>query len=178
MNKEHLIEFLNQNEISLGLSSIKTILKPVGSMGYGRFAIEDITEGEIIYRAGGLWLDENERSKYPQDYFQLVEGAWHFQGGLKYFLNGCHNHSCDPNAYCQEYIIRSLKEIKKGEEITLDYSSFIYHPYVIIDKCNCGSKNCRAIISGTDWKTYNLPKKYNFRINGHILEMWLKDQQN
>jgi hypothetical protein len=177
MSTEDLINFINNKEISLGAASEKTELRFIKNIGHGRFAIDTIKEGEIIYRAGGIWLSENERSKYSQDYFQLVEGAWHFQGGLKYYLNGCHNHSCNPNAYCQEYIIRALKDIKKDEEITIDYSAFIYHPYTIIESCNCGSTDCRKTILGTDWKNYNLPKKYNFRVAGHILEMWLKDQQ-
>jgi hypothetical protein len=178
MSKEKLIKFINDNEISLGIASKKTKLKKSKNIGYGRFATEDILPNEIIYRAGGLWLTENERNGFDKDYFQLVENAWHFQGGLKFHLNGCHNHSCNPNAYCQEYVIRALRKIDKGEEITLDYAAFIYHNYIIIESCNCGSKDCRKSILGSDWKTYNLPKKYNYKVNGHILEMWLQDQQS
>ncbi len=177
MSKKQLIEFINFNEISLGQASNKTEIRPTANMGYGRQAIEKIEEGEIIYRAGGLWIDEELRTTYEQDYFQLVEGEWHFQGGLKHFLNGCHNHSCSPNAYCQEFIIRSLTTIYPNQEITIDYGAFIYHPYIIIPNCICGSADCRKTISGNDWLKYDLPKKYNYRVNGHILEMWLTNQQ-
>lgn len=177
MSKHDLIKFINDNEIALGKVSDKTELRPVNNMGFGRFAIDTIKEGEIIYRAGGLWLNSDERYKYEQDYFQLVEEEWLFQGGLKYFLNGCHNHSCDPNAYIQELIVRALKTINPNEQITIDYASLIYHPYIIIEKCGCGSSNCRGQILGTDWKVHNLPEKYKYKVSGHILEMWLQSRQ-
>lgn len=178
MSKHNLIKYINDNEISLGSANKKTEIKSVTNMGYGRFAIDDIDEEEIIYRAGGFWLTEEEREVYNEDYFQLVEGEWHFQGGLKYYLNGCHNHSCDPNAYLQDYIVRALRPIKKGEQITIDYSSFIYHNYTIIKECSCNSKNCRKTITGNDWRLYNLPEKYHYRVSGTILRKWLLSQKS
>lgn len=178
MSKHNLIKYLNDNNISLGLSNSKTEIRSAENMGYGRFAVSDISADEIIYRAGGFWLTEEERENYKEDYFQLVEGAWHFQGGLKYYLNGCHNHSCNPNAYLQDYIVRALRPIKSGEEITIDYSAFIYHEYTIIENCSCNAIDCRKTISGNDWHTYNLPEKYNYCVSGTILRKWLLSQKS
>lgn len=177
MSKHDLIKFINDNEITLGRANEKTELRKVGEMGYGRFATDAIGEGDVIYRAGGLWLSDDEKLEYPQDYFQLVEGEWLFQGGLKYHLNGCHNHSCDPNAYVQELIVRALRRIETGEQITIDYAALIYHPFIIMEKCRCSSQDCRGTIAGSDWRTYDLPRKYGYKVNGHILEMWLRSQQ-
>lgn len=177
MSKHDLIRYINDNDIPLGIASKKTEIRPVSGMGYGRFANNVILEDEIIYRAGGLWLSNTEREVYEEDYFQLVEGEWHFQGGLKYYLNGCHNHSCEPNAYLQDYIVRALRPIEKNEQITIDYASFIYHNYTIIKDCGCNSKGCRKIITGNDWKLYNLPQKYNYRVSGSILRKWLLSQK-
>lgn len=177
MSKHKLIKFLNDNNISLGLSNDTTKLCSVGNLGYGRFATKYINENDIIYRVGGMWLTEEERSQYEQDYFQLVDGSWHFQGGLKYYLNGCHNHSCDPNAYVQDNIIRALRNIKQDEQITIDYASFIDHGYTILAECNCGSEVCRKQITGKDWQLYDLPSKYNYRVSGTILRKWLLSQK-
>lgn len=177
MSKHELITFINENEISLGIVNKKTELRLIGEMGHGRFAIERIDKDEIIYRAGGMWLTHEEKIRYTHDYFQLVEGEWLFQGGLKYHLNGCHNHSCDPNAYIQELIIRALRPIEIDEQVTIDYASLIYHQYTIIENCQCGSDDCRGKINGTDWLEYNLPKKYDYKVSGHILEMWIRSQQ-
>jgi len=177
MSKHKVIEFLNDNEISLGLSNNTTELRSIDNLGYGRFATQKILEDDIIYRVGGMWITEDERNQYNQDYFQLVEGQWHFQGGLKYYLNGCHNHSCNPNAYMQDNIIRALKDIEKDEQVTIDYAGFIDHGYTILKECNCGSEVCRNHITGNDWQLYDLPLKYNYRVSGTILRKWLLSQK-
>ena len=58
------------------------------------------------------------------------------------------NHSCEPN--CEARIVRkhilyfSLREIKKGEELTVDY-----HFDAKVEKvpCGCGSTKCRGTIN-------------------------------
>jgi len=178
MNKHNLIEYLNTHEISLGLSSDTNELRFISdTVGYGKFATRDIKEGDIIYRVGGMWLTEKERSAYKQDYFHLVNSAWHFQGGLKYWLNGCHNHSCNPTAYVQENLIIALRDINVNEQITVDYAGFIDHDYTIIDKCCCGASQCRKHITGKDWLIHKLPELYNYRVSGTILTKWLQDQK-
>ena len=178
MHKHDLIKYINDNEISLNLHRSHTKINQVDNKGHGRFAGCDIAKDEIIMWVGSIWLKHNEKEKYTEDYFQYVEGAWAFQGGLKYYLNGCINHSCDPNCYVQENIIKTIKDVKEGEELTLDYGAFIYHGAKILDNCKCGSDMCRGTITGKDWKLHNLVEKYHYKVNGVILRMWLQDQQS
>lgn len=54
------------------------------------------------------------------------------------------NHSCAPNAYMRsaagnKVIFFALRDIKVGEEITIDYRD-PDHPQV----CRCGAQNCRS----------------------------------
>ena len=54
------------------------------------------------------------------------------------------NHSCEPNAYMrvspgERIIFFALRDIKPGEEITMDYRD-PDHPEV----CRCGSPKCRS----------------------------------
>ena len=69
------------------------------------------------------------------------------------------NHSCNPN--CEVDIldgkiwISSIKNIKKGEELSYDYGYTFdkedYRDHI----CKCGSKNCIGfIISSDEWKKY------------------------
>jgi len=178
MSKHDLIKYINEHDISLNRHKTYTTIKKIKNKGFGRFACNEIAKEEIIMYVGGMWLSHEEKEKYTKDYFQYVEGAWHFQGGLKHYLNGCINHSCDPNCYVQENVIRSLKYIKENEELTLDYGAFIYHGSLILDHCKCGTANCRLTITGNDWKIHNLVEKYQYKVNGTILRMWLQDQQN
>ena len=69
------------------------------------------------------------------------------------------NHSCEPN--CEIDIkdkriwIHSLRDIKKGEEITYNYGFELYDddPYFFKKHpCKCGSKNCPGyILSEEEW---------------------------
>jgi|TARA_B100001059_G_C17805023_1_gene568585 SET domain-containing protein len=69
------------------------------------------------------------------------------------------NHSCEPNCEVEiendEIWIKSIKQIKKGDELSYDYGypfdkdDFSDHP------CKCGSKKCIGyIISDDDWSKY------------------------
>lgn len=57
------------------------------------------------------------------------------------------NHSCQPNTAYQGLDIIATRPIAAGEELTLDYASFLdehMEPFT----CRCGAPNCRGIITG------------------------------
>jgi len=58
------------------------------------------------------------------------------------------NHSCDPNLKARivgEHILFfSLRRIRKGEELTLDYR---LNPETFRIPCHCGSPNCRGTLN-------------------------------
>ena len=53
------------------------------------------------------------------------------------------------------------RAIKKGEELVYDY---VMHEgdsdLVVIEKCACGSKQCRGAITGKDYLRDDLQKRY------------------
>jgi len=63
------------------------------------------------------------------------------------------NHSCDPNmVYDSRDNIIARRDIAPGEELTVDYGTFIAN----FDQeftCSCGAHNCRKKITKDDWKT-------------------------
>lgn len=57
------------------------------------------------------------------------------------------NHSCDPNTTYDGLNVIALRNIRKGEELTLDYACFTnesMEPFA----CQCGAPNCRKWITG------------------------------
>ena len=64
--------------------------------------------------------------------------------------NGTHyiNHSCEPNAFMKilykHILFIALRDIKPGEEITIDYESTL-HPDS--KRCICRTRNCRGTIN-------------------------------
>ena len=71
------------------------------------------------------------------------------------------NHSCNPNCgFGGEITIVAMKNIKKGEEITIDYAMSISSRKIGSMSCSCGSKLCRKMITADDWKIKDLQRRY------------------
>jgi hypothetical protein len=80
------------------------------------------------------------------------------------------NHACDPNLrYDVAGNVVAARDIRKGEEVFIDYGCFIVNFDEPFD-CSCGSHNCRGRIRRQDWKklaaTYgmNMPRFLHSRL--------------
>jgi D-ala D-ala ligase C-terminus/SET domain len=58
------------------------------------------------------------------------------------------NHSCEANTAYKGLNVVTSRAIAKGEELTLDYATFL-DENINSFNCTCGTKNCRGIITGT-----------------------------
>lgn len=115
--------------------------------GKGLFALKDFRKGESVYslKKGRRVsydeiqnLSEQEKihlDKLGEDEFEIIEPPARYM-----------NHSCGPNVAEKDRIGFALREIKKGEELTIDYDKIAYleKPF----KCHCGSKICRGFVRG------------------------------
>lgn len=124
--------------------------------GYGIYATKSISRGEIIFkgeeRAQRLvskkyveknWSEENKRNfrRYAFPIGKEVFAIWDEEPSGW----APQNHSCDANTAFDGLNTIAIKNIKLGEELTLDYASFLdkeMEPF----ECKCGSSVCRGII--------------------------------
>jgi hypothetical protein len=82
--------------------------------------------------------DEDEEYCVPAD-LNNMGSSWYF------------NHSCDSNvAYDRRGSFVAIRDIKKDEELFLDYGRMFTDPKFKM-RCHCGSANCRGLITGSDW---------------------------
>lgn len=133
------------------------IAKKITKNGYhGVFALEDIPSGCVIGRTGGVVLGSIENLPEKYDYPVLIDKGI-FLGPDDYDnleTLSCLNHSCAPNiARIGGSILVAKKDIKKGQEINIDYASFVaaMMPHYRL-KCLCGAKKCRGVVDSDDWK--------------------------
>lgn len=143
-----------------------------GIHGRGVFAKKDIPKGVRVIEYVGEKITKKESEKRADE--QLKRSNNHKDGGgvyifeldKKYDIDGdvewniarLINHSCNPNCETEDndsfiWII-SLREIKKGEEITYNYGydleDYKNHP------CRCGSEKCMGYIAAEKhWKKLN-----------------------
>lgn len=142
----------------------------------GVFALQEISKGTHIHS-----MKKNEFPKYKINEIKKwginkIRKFLHFayQGGRNFYygfnkdISFLMNHSCDPNCwYIDDYTIAARKDIKSGEELTLDYATLMSpngfeEPF----KCKCRSKICRKFISKSDCLLPEIKKRYK----GHFLK--------
>ena len=133
--------------------------------GRGLLAVKPIKKGEIVAIKGGHIIDWETLKKHEKligasylqiaDDFILAPLTKSEIDKVMIFLN----HSCSPNVGVRgEITFVAMRDIKAGEELTIDYAMIDDNNYRM--KCSCGARNCRKVVTGKDWKRKDLQRKY------------------
>ncbi len=137
----------------------KYTMKGNAIAGYGIYANQNINENEVIFRGEELSQRIVTR-RYVESSWSVKEketfGKYAYPLSNEVFLlwddNPANwapqNPSCDPNTRYEGLNVVASRNIKKGEELTLNYTDFLdghMEPF----ECRCGAANCRGFVSGT-----------------------------
>jgi SET domain-containing protein len=148
----------------------KLHVKKTVNCGLGTYAKEDIQKGEKVLVLSGYVMRLQDEAKLPgtlsdnglqiSEDFSLCVSKEEELGGINYF-----NHSCSPNVGINGQIfLVAMKKIKAGEEAVFDYAMTLcqsknVEPYHM--DCLCGKRNCRKVITDSDWEKPELQEKYD-----------------
>ncbi len=127
--------------------------------GFGIHANRDIKSGEIIFRGEGKlqrivtrsWVEQNWT---PEMYATFRHYAYPISDEVFILWDSNpnewapQNHSCDPNTAYRGLNVVALRDILKGEELSLDYADFCNENAAEFE-CRCGAASCRGIVRGT-----------------------------
>ncbi len=128
--------------------------------GKGIFANRIIKKNETIFSFSGKAVKHSYGPNYQVGSKWLGIGKCVWLNISKNNPGLFINHSCNPNAgFKGTRILVAMKNIKKDEEVTFDYSITEHDPYWKM-KCTCGEKNCRKLIRSAKFLPKNLFKKY------------------
>jgi len=120
--------------------------------GKGIIAGEDIPKGRIISRVKGPLKFQRNKSKEDAlsnpNWIGVKKNIWIDPERPHKFLN----HSCNPTAGVRGLTIISIRDIKEGDEITVDYST-IEGDRRWEMSCSCGEKKCRKVIRSVEFLT-------------------------
>jgi uncharacterized protein len=119
---------------------------------WGVFALERIPARRNVIEYKGELVNPVEiyrRMKDQEETYALkLNDFWRIDGSVGGSGAEIINHSCDPNLQWRKRAGRvqcqSLRRIRAGEELTVDYSFSIKAPKV---PCLCGSPKCRGTIN-------------------------------
>lgn len=149
-------------------------VRPSPINGNGLFTKGPIKEGEILTVWGGILFtdqDIKQGKARPHSTVEIGEQTWLGEpmGG-----DDCQdeylNHSCNPNTWMiDEVTVVAKRNIKTGEEITIDYAMFTTSNYYNFD-CNCQSPLCRTLVTGDDWKSEELQERYKNHFSPYLNE--------
>lgn len=119
------------------------------NLGFGVFATHALPSGSTVLKFRGSLVDTSVLpTPYVEDYYTQV-GRTLFMGPSGE-ADDYVNHSCNPNTGLRPNTLSlvALRDIAQNEEITWDYSTYIIDDDWFLT-CQCGSTNCRKIVS--DW---------------------------
>jgi len=146
------------------MKSEKILIVKNTKNGRGVFANRDFKKGEIIFEFHGNFCTYEELptpyNEVEDHYVQIGENLYMGPSGD---IDDFFNHSCDPNSGLKindkKVFLIAIKDIKKDNEITYDYSTTMDEDDWEMD-CNCGSKNCRGRIRDFKYLPPDIQKKY------------------
>ena len=124
------------------------VVREAGIKGKGVFAVRRFKAQDFIFRRrhGKVVANRDIASLSEADQMHLCELDWETSAVL--LPPGCYlNHSCDPNAMRHGVNVYAWKDIRAGEEITIDYrlNAFGDDEW----ECDCGSANCTGSVIGS-----------------------------
>ena len=120
--------------------------------GLGLFATEEIKKGAFIAEYKGRLMTTAEAEKIEarngSRYLYEINSRWTLDGSTRRNIARYANHSCRPNAESdvtrdRKIILRAIKRIRPGDEITYDYGEDYFEAFLEPIGCKC--VKCREV---------------------------------
>lgn len=130
--------------------------------GLGMVALKRFAAGAVICQVRGkivtgrtVWRYWDTDPRRGANCFRFDAGHYLDPEGE---IGAWANHSCNPNAgvvkTAARLLLKAIRPIVAGDEITHDYSTLLGADDIWTMKCNCGERGCRGVV-----KSFNtLPK--------------------
>lgn len=133
--------------------------------GFGIYATRDIKKGQVIFygeERSQRFVTKRFVKKHwePEDKRYFAQYAYPISDQVYCLWDenptewAPQNHSCSPNTHYDGLNVIASRPIKKLEELTLDYSSFLDDTAESF-KCNCNSAQCKKLIKGKSENSVN-----------------------
>jgi SET domain-containing protein len=112
--------------------------------GKGLFALVPFAKDEFIVEYTGVRIPTKEAEEHTGRYLFEVEGTpWTIDGEPGHSFAKYINHACDPNAEAriedERIMMYAVRDIKAGDEISIDYGQEYFDDYIKPVGCRCGA---------------------------------------
>jgi uncharacterized protein len=132
-------------------TSFRLVVKKSRIHRWGVYAGEPIPKNCKVIEYTGERCNRKEtkrRAEGKLHYMFTLDAYWSLDGAVGGSGAEFINHCCTPNLYSKIFkghiLYMSLRDIKPGEELTIDYR---FEPHVEKVPCKCGAADCRGTIN-------------------------------
>ncbi len=148
---------ISEPRIDPRFACFRLVIGRSGIHGWGVYAAEPIPKHRKVIEYTGERISRREtrrRGMGPRTYLFTLDNYWTLDGSVGGSGAQLINHSCDPNLYSWIFkghiLYKSLREIRPGEELTVDYH---FSDKIEDVPCRCGSALCRGTINFKNGRT-------------------------
>jgi hypothetical protein len=144
--------------------------------GLGIIASKNIRKGELVTILRGpvryVRVQTKKQAQFGATWIGRTKYTWFDPKAPLHRLN----HSCDPTVGIHgQRRMYALRDITKGEEITIDYST-IEPQRLWSMQCSCRTKHCRKTIKGIEFLPYTVYRRYLPYIPTYFQNMYRKSR--
>ena len=112
--------------------------------GLGLFARTQIHKGDFILEYTGVRMASKIADEHPGRYLFEIDNEWTIYGEMRSNTARYINHDCHPNTEAEideddRIMIRALRDIAAGEELTIDYGDEYFDEFIRPSGCKCAS---------------------------------------
>lgn len=144
------IEPVESPRIDPRYARFKLKIRPSKIHRYGVYAMEPIPPNRKVIEYTGQRLNRAQAKRRDHGhltYLFAVNPYWTLDGAIGGSGAEIINHSCEPNLISRvmkgHVLYMSLREIKPGEELTIDYN---FSDTGERTPCSCQASNCRGVM--------------------------------
>lgn len=146
--------------------------------GYGIFTDEYIRKGEFVLYIKGKKIHHKYVDKVDKErcanWVGIGKDLWIDPD----FPISRINHSCEPNLGLMGAVtLKALRDIERGEELTLDYSITDSEEDWSIP-CSCGSGKCREVIRSIQFLPHKIFKRYMPYVPTYFQKVYVSSMKN
>ena len=110
-------------------------------LGHGLFATSAIREGDFVLEYKGRHVPTTAADNLKTRYLFEIDSVWTIDGSGQANTARYVNHSCAPNCEAElrdgKVLIFATRDIKPGEELTIDYGEEYFKEFIEPEGCKC-----------------------------------------
>jgi len=110
-------------------------------LGHGLFATHDIKKGEFVLEYEGRKIPTAYADTLKSRYLFEIDREWTVDGSVRSNIARYVNHSCAPNCEADirggKILLYAAGDIRKGEELTIDYGEEYFDEFIKPTGCKC-----------------------------------------